>query len=719
VSWRLVNVIAFSVLAALGPAGSASAAPSAPAAEAVTNFSPQGIVVGTWRAVSGAEPYAVSAISPEGCRGTARSWERDDGVQLRLSWAWCGAEDLADVMHRFAVVRGQTRDEWRAMSALPANADAVAPLPANRIGRGWIEAGYVLSLTTSCGPLPVRDCAEVSGLAARHLSERLPGEASIDTAQVDTLVPPISELTAGLVVAWLLLVGGRMLSIRVGRERFVVNPCDPRVRDVSSAATHLRLLHRLRRCGHGFATVSVILVLLGVLLMSDGRAAAGVGWVAVAGGCAAAAVAFIRRGGHPLLDLGWMLRYRRVARMRPKRAAAVLLTVVLGLFTIALPVLALVGVVVAYRVTSLADTRAFFGYGLVIAAAVGFLLDRAAQQLRACDAREMGRDDRRPFLLYLRNFADDRLRLPASGLSRRGPWQVLTGWLNPIRTARFEETLTRALAHHGPLIAVDPPESKLHRLGAAKATLRGEWQPYVGQWANLAHAVVLSLTPSIMGEGLRWELKMVAERVPHGRVVLVTGPWKQGDLPGYFGLFLRETEPFPLFTPLADPWVTSGLLVFVHAPAHGWGTWFAWGTEHRTEWTYSAAIDEALLFARHVWAAPQKPRPASPPHARVERLPTRPEPAAASQDQPAPRTLVAAAAITAAVAALGVTVYARGGLTPTLLSLPVLLVLSLVSQGWAARKTGAPGHARALALGGSATALVLGLMLAGAVGPPE
>ena len=97
---------------------------------------------------------------------------------------------------------------------------------------------------------------------------------------------------------------------------------------------------------------------------------------------------------------------------------------------------------------------------------------------------------------------------------------------------------------------------------------------------------------------------MLAEKVEHGRIILVFGTGKKTALHGRVGAFLSEVSSYPLFQDLASGWIDDGTLVLVHDPADGWGTWRGWGAERRTAWTYTAAIGAAMTYAEHAWAVP-------------------------------------------------------------------------------------------------------------------
>src|SRR5262249_37183510 len=163
-----------------------------------------------------------------------------------------------------------------------------------------------------------------------------------------------------------------------------------------------------------------------------------------------------------------------------------------------------------------------------------------------------------------RNFGDDDQKIPASRFSRRGAWQRSTAWLNPVGNARFEEVFTRALARNGPVIAVNPPGTRLRKLfsvmaptlGAAKTALPNrDWKRQVYDWAKSAHAVVVSATPRQINPGFAWELDMLSRQIEHGHIVLVFGTGKKAAQHHQFAAFTNVVGQYPLFQDITSGWV--------------------------------------------------------------------------------------------------------------------------------------------------------------------
>ena len=129
-----------------------------------------------------------------------------------------------------------------------------------------------------------------------------------------------------------------------------------------------------------------------------------------------------------------------------------------------LPGLGLPGLGPDRRCQDLATGLAGAGLGLLVLGAVIFLV---ARRLGSVDARRLMLRDPRPPVLYLRSFSDDRLRLWTATLGRPSLVERFT----PRRFDRFEEVLVRHLSRYGPVIAVNPPGTRLAPLGAARETI--------------------------------------------------------------------------------------------------------------------------------------------------------------------------------------------------------------------------------------------------------
>ena len=115
--------------------------------------------------------------------------------------------------------------------------------------------------------------------------------------------------------------------------------------------------------------------------------------------------------------------------------------------------------------------------------------------------------DARPPVLYLRSFGDDRLKLLTATLGR----PTLIERFTLRRFDAFEEVIVRHLSRLGPVIAVNPPGTKLAPLGAARETIDStDWQSVVSAWMARSIMIVFVAPPGQVTQGLHWELETVS-----------------------------------------------------------------------------------------------------------------------------------------------------------------------------------------------------------------
>jgi hypothetical protein len=148
------------------------------------------------------------------------------------------------------------------------------------------------------------------------------------------------------------------------------------------------------------------------------------------------------------------------------------------------------------------------------------LLPLGARRLRAARAlvqRDRLRRAGAPEVLYLRSFADDRLRVRSERRSRDG----LERWV-PWPSERFEDVLLRGFERVGPVIAIGRPGTEQSELGAARDLVIGDaWLPAVEHEMDAARFITVVLGP---GEGLHLELAALAARQRLDRVCIVVPP---------------------------------------------------------------------------------------------------------------------------------------------------------------------------------------------------
>lgn len=245
------------------------------------------------------------------------------------------------------------------------------------------------------------------------------------------------------------------------------------------------------------------------------------------------------------------------------------------------------------------------GIGLLV---FGAISTRVARRLGSIDARRLMVRDPRPPLLYLRAFGDDRLRLWTATLGRPSLIERFT----LRRSDRFEEVLVRHLSQYGPVIAVNPPGTRLAPLGAARETIdSADWQSAVAARMARSSLIVFLAPPSQVTPGLQWELQTVSEYGYWDKALVVVPPVHAKQLQARWQVLRGRCEgvwPFTVGGPVDDPSVLT--LTF-------WASqWSVTAAYRRTEWSYAAAI-------RHVLGEPYWPpsAPARDPRPRVRRKP--------------------------------------------------------------------------------------------------
>ena len=223
------------------------------------------------------------------------------------------------------------------------------------------------------------------------------------------------------------------------------------------------------------------------------------------------------------------------------------------------------------------------GLGLLV---LGAVILWVARRLRSADARRLMLRDPRPPVLYLRSFGDDKLRLRTATFGRPSLIERFT----PSKFDRFEEVLVRHLSRYGPVIAVNPPGTRLAPLGAARETIEpADWHAAVAHWMAHAALIVFLAPPSRVSQGLHWELRTVAEHGQLDKALVVVPPVSAEKLQARwraFGAACAGPWPFTVARALADP--RALVLAFRH------GRWDLATADRRTEWSYAAALDQAL-----------------------------------------------------------------------------------------------------------------------------
>ena len=172
------------------------------------------------------------------------------------------------------------------------------------------------------------------------------------------------------------------------------------------------------------------------------------------------------------------------------------------------------------------------------------------------------------YILYLRGFDEDKLRIPSPSL-RSGLAERIT----PLRKRNFEEVLVAALNAFGPVVALAHPQSRLPPLGAAKNVIRNDfWFEHVKELAANADCVVVSGTPAAVREGLGMELDFIGSgRVP--RVVIVQAPWSKKKLAKRWTTFRAYICDMRFFADLCEDIWPPGAHVFARTNCRSWEGW--------------------------------------------------------------------------------------------------------------------------------------------------
>ncbi|HXC81333.1 MAG TPA: hypothetical protein VNV62_05705 [Trebonia sp.] len=222
----------------------------------------------------------------------------------------------------------------------------------------------------------------------------------------------------------------------------------------------------------------------------------------------------------------------------------------------------------------------------IVLLAIGAIIARHARRLTAVDAYRLMRQDSRPPVLYLRSFRDDKLKLLSATLGRPSLIERFT----PRRFDPFEEVIARHLAGTGPVIALNPPGTKLAPLGAARETLDSDaWQATISDWMAQAALIVLILPPAAVTDGLTWELDTISASQHWAKTLILIPPVPADALSDRWQAF---RDAYGTHWPFSVPLTLDGpgplALTFGDAD---WTVLSAW---RRHEWAYTAAIKGAL-----------------------------------------------------------------------------------------------------------------------------
>ena len=553
-----------------------------------------------------------------------QSWSRDTSVRTWL------AADGAVVVE--AAVDAGTGDHARAgaaseVSTLKQQGATRQPVAGFDVYGGFVGRYFELVLPLARGPylfgLHVLVPASSAGSAGRLMSEL--GAAQVRKVPADTPdtarpsdAPAAAGAVVGALIGYLLLANGvgylrnplRRKPWRPRSRRLRLEPADA-VSGVVDGATDVSAAARrssrvaVGRLAVQLAGLGLVAYAADVFQVRFWYAYLAAGLVVVWAGGRFIRPAGAGRGANRAIMAG---SYRVLVTVMLVVASAMILfglaaTVAFGLYQIqppgatvqdlpGLPGLGLSGLSTT-TVQDLATGLPEAGLGLLVLGAVIFLV---ARRLGSADTRRLMLRDPRPPVLYLRSFTDDRLRLWTATLGRPSLVERFT----PRRFDRFEEVLVRHLSRYGPVIAVNPPGTRLAPLGAARETIEpANWQSAVAGWMAHSALIVFLAPPSRVTQGLHWELRTVAEHGQLDKALVVVPPLPAEQLQARWralGAACAGLWPFTVARPLADP--RALVLAFRH------GRWDVATADTRTEWSYAAALDRVL-------GGPRRPTPAA------------------------------------------------------------------------------------------------------------
>jgi hypothetical protein len=232
---------------------------------------------------------------------------------------------------------------------------------------------------------------------------------------------------------------------------------------------------------------------------------------------------------------------------------------------------------------------AFVWIGIALLGA-GAVISRRARRLAAVDATHLIQRDTRAPVLYLRSFGDDALKLWTATFGRPSLVERFT----PRRFDAFEEVIARHFSVTGPVIALNPPGTKLAPLGAARETLdSAAWEATIAGWMRRSAVIVFVAPPGLVTPGLTWELQHVSANQYWDKTLILVPPVPAGLLRARWQAFLAAFAGlWPFTLPLATAVPGPLALTFRNA------AWTAIGADRQNEWAYSAAIHEALGASR-------------------------------------------------------------------------------------------------------------------------
>jgi hypothetical protein len=501
-----------------------------------------------------------------------------------------------------------------------ARQSVAGPVPSAAFGR-FVQAGgdrlFLLVLPMARGPYffelrvyapaPASAGGLMSALAAAQV-RRVPASTP-DTAPSDNVSFDAAGATGGALVGYLLMVDGiaylrNPLRRKLRRGRFARPQPRPGVTDVSAVAKKNKRV----------AVWRLAVQLAGLTVAAYG---ADVFFVRYWYAYLVAGLAIVWAGGRFIHPAGVRRDKNRavaagphkilVTGMRAVASAMILLGLAAaffyGLYQV-LPQGDTVTLVPGQAPTPVQNVSSNLEVAAFCLIAVGAVLFRAAGRLGAIHARQLMQRDLRPPVLYLRAFGDDRLKLWTATFGRPSLIERFT--LRRFDT--FEQVMVRHLSRYGPVIAVNPPKTRLAPLGAARETIDSDdWQSVVAGWMAEARLVVFVTPPNQVTPGLLWELETVSARGLWDKALVVVPPVRAAKLQARWQQFWAERPGWPFTVPgaISDP--QALVLAFRN------DRWQVTAADRRSEWSYGAALTHLLGDPRRLTrGAPDRAAPGRP-----------------------------------------------------------------------------------------------------------
>lgn len=207
----------------------------------------------------------------------------------------------------------------------------------------------------------------------------------------------------------------------------------------------------------------------------------------------------------------------------------------------------------------------------------GAILSRMADQRTTKLYQNVREWDARAPIIFLRAFDQDDARLKVRSGDPFARWPAGVG-----ASRTLDEILLEHGSPYGPVLAIGDPRDPTPPLGAARVFVEGageEWQGVVRALAGASKAVVMCPNH---GEGVQWELDLIAQAGGRLQTIFLASP--ELDRAATLSLFQRLV---PEMSPIAEKQHP------IAAYEHG-GQWQVLTAKRLSVETYTAALNTAL-----------------------------------------------------------------------------------------------------------------------------